>query len=634
MAIHLTLSRNRRIILVLWLFLYASFTLLAPPLLDGADAVNAEIAREMIVRHDVVTMHVNGMRSLAQAPALYWSMAASMKLLGVGTVQARLPLAVFALLLFLLTERFARRAYRSERSGLYAAVGLMLSFGIFVFTRILIPEAVVCLWLTAAIYCVWMTEQQEGQPGYVPALGFGAVCALNVLTKGVSGMVLPIATLLLYLLLTRGVRGCLRRARQLHPLAALLSFLLLEAPWHVAAARATPAQGHPPGLTHTSRWLPMFWKGWHASHASFGNVHGWTWFDFLNHPPSSTNLLLPRDYTTVPLLLFWALLLVWMMPWGAFLWHAVRAIPLRNLRDLGQEDRTALLVALAAVVPLVFVSFSVRHAYYAPPSLPFLAMLLARWLDREAIEAEVSTIPPVRSQSGLRIATALFVSGSALALVCTLVLLYMPASAGIVDPAQLLVSGMGGSELPFRPSLDMNAAAISFFRDPLMLLAVAMFFGTGAAWWLRRDYKPHHANVALAAATLLFLVAAHKALQTLAPVLSSEPLVRQLQRQELTSDDLIVINGDYESASTLGFYLRRIDLHLWHGESSNLWSGSFFADAPDIIETDATMRFRWDGVQRVFVWTEEGKLPALPGKVYVVAEGGGKMIVSNKLGAY
>src|ERR1700691_454006 len=66
--------------LVLWAAFYASFTLFTPPLLDDADSVHAEVAREMLLRHDYVTLYANGIRYLEKAPLLYWSMAASMKI--------------------------------------------------------------------------------------------------------------------------------------------------------------------------------------------------------------------------------------------------------------------------------------------------------------------------------------------------------------------------------------------------------------------------------------------------------------------------------------------------------------------------------------------------------------------------
>lgn len=157
--------RNRIILVALWLFFYASFALITPPLLDDADSVHAEVAREMILRHDWVTLYANGIRYLEKAPFLYWSMAASFKLFGPHTAAARLPLALAVLALALALESFARRAFRSIRAGLYAALILLSSFGIFIFTRINIPDAFVCLWLTLALYAYWLTEQSTNQTG-------------------------------------------------------------------------------------------------------------------------------------------------------------------------------------------------------------------------------------------------------------------------------------------------------------------------------------------------------------------------------------------------------------------------------------------------------------------------------------
>src|SRR5580692_8035160 len=88
-------------ILALWVIFYASFTLFTPPLLDDADSVHAEVAREMLLRHDYVTLYANGIRYLEKAPLLYWSMAASFRLFGVSTAAARVPLALTVLALAL-----------------------------------------------------------------------------------------------------------------------------------------------------------------------------------------------------------------------------------------------------------------------------------------------------------------------------------------------------------------------------------------------------------------------------------------------------------------------------------------------------------------------------------------------------
>src|ERR1700679_21601 len=118
------------------------------------------------------------------------------------TVAARIPLSLTVLALALLIEAFARRLFHTTRAGLYAALIILSSFGLFIFTRITIPDAMVCLFTTLALYCFWRTEET---PRRRFCYGFAAACALNVLTKGFIGVVFPTIIVLLYLLLTRGL---------------------------------------------------------------------------------------------------------------------------------------------------------------------------------------------------------------------------------------------------------------------------------------------------------------------------------------------------------------------------------------------------------------------------------------------
>ena len=354
-------------ILALWAIFYASFTLFTPPLLDDADSVHAEVAREMLLRHDYITLYANGIRYLEKAPLLYWSMALSMRIAQLFghsgpralAAAARIPLALTILALALTTEAFARRAFRSTRAGLYAALILLSSPGIFLFTHILLPDAMVCLWLTLALYAFYLTEQP---PNWVPHLrdspivakvgieqsstalsrdatkdgvlhpsqhhpdrwdvrllcyAFAACCALNVLTKGLIGIVFP------------------RRDRP-------------HLPTHHARPRAKPSPesasstlSHPCCLPRNSRALahphcpsqphPGPSRQPHLLHGHLavplptdGNVHGWLWFYFVNEQLLRyLNLRVPRDYDTVPLWLFWGLCLIWLMPWSAFVFKAV-----------------------------------------------------------------------------------------------------------------------------------------------------------------------------------------------------------------------------------------------------------------------------------------------------------------------
>src|SRR5271170_3046488 len=109
-------------ITALWVLLYGSFTLFRPPLLDDADSVHAEVAREMVVGHDWITLHANGIRYLEKAPLLYWSMAASFSVFGPQDWAARLPLAIATLALLLVVYRSGPRFFNSNMAGFYAAL--------------------------------------------------------------------------------------------------------------------------------------------------------------------------------------------------------------------------------------------------------------------------------------------------------------------------------------------------------------------------------------------------------------------------------------------------------------------------------------------------------------------------------
>ena len=660
-------GNSRLILLGIWLLLYASFTLVTPPLLDDADSVHAEVAREILLRHDWVTLYANGIRYLEKAPLLYWSMAASFKIFGVRTFAARIPLALTVLALAIILEAFARRAFNSVRAGLYAGLILLSSFGIFIFTRITIPDADVCLWLTLALYAYWQTEQNRHDPG-CPTSGlsdvgstpadkaasrrlcytFAACCALNILTKGLIGIVFPIAIVFLHLLLTRGIKGAIKRLSQLHPITSTAVFLAIAAPWHILIALANPTQGNPGNLS--------FQHGhWQVPLPTDGNVHGWTWFYFVNeHLLRYLNLRVPRDYDTVPLYLFWGLLFLWIMPWSAYLFHAVARVPAWKVvlrSHLNPRESTLLLLGLWAAVPLLFFSLSTRQEYYVLPAIPALALLIAAWLEEETAEAETFAVPNPRVTAGQRISVVLLVGGSIAALAAAFLAFHSTPPDPNTDLASLLHQNPADYALSFGHFLDLNAQAMGAFRQPLLITAFALFFGTLANWFARRNYKPHAGNLCLAAATIAFLLAAHIGLRIFSPVLTSRPLADAiapaLRPAGERLPDIIVINGEYEAASTLGFYLHKPianpsgtgasteAIHILNGRSSNLWYGSFFPDAPPIFEDEASLALKWNGTRRIFLWQDLSQpLPPHLGKTFFIAQSGGKEILSNQPNPY
>src|ERR1700687_3899575 len=227
--------RNSGLVLTaLWAVLYLA-GLSRAALLDDADTVHAEAAREMLQRHDWVTLYVNGIRYLEKAPLMYWSVASSYTLFGISEWSTRFPLMLIVLAMILSTYGLGRWALGSE-GGFDSALVLATALGPYLFTRFLIPDVAVGLWLTLTFWLFLISVEQE-KPARWTCWGIGAMCALNVLTKGLIGLVFPIGSIGLYLLLT----GNLRHLLKLRLVSSALVFLAIAAPWHILAALRNPA---------------------------------------------------------------------------------------------------------------------------------------------------------------------------------------------------------------------------------------------------------------------------------------------------------------------------------------------------------------------------------------------------------
>src|SRR5512147_2624585 len=78
------------VVLLLFALIYLG-SAFSPALQDDADSTHAEAAREMLVNHDYVTLHVNGVRYLEKAPMLYWLAANCYRVFGTNEFGTRLP---------------------------------------------------------------------------------------------------------------------------------------------------------------------------------------------------------------------------------------------------------------------------------------------------------------------------------------------------------------------------------------------------------------------------------------------------------------------------------------------------------------------------------------------------------------
>ena len=609
--------RSLGLIALVWAVLQLG-GLFSPGLLDDVDSVYIEVAREMLHRHDFVTPMIDGVRFFDKPPLMYWLAAGSMRVFGEHAWAARLPLALAVLGLFfaiygLGLRLFAGPAGREDRGALYGALVFATALGPYLYTRFFIPDLLICLWMTLGVhvFLVALDRAASGRAAVWAWVAFGAVLGLNLLTKGLIGLVFPLGFVALYALVTRQVRLVLR----LDLLAGAAAFLAVALPWHVLAALRNPAIAMPPGLGLPAR-------------------AGWAWFYLYNeHVARFLGTRIPHDYGQTPRWLFWVYAVIWMMPWAAFL----PAAGVRAWRHLGhrfavtvREREAALVTVLWAGIVLVFFTLSSRQEYYQLPALPALALLLGGTL------AAAESVPQTARWVLLCHRAVLLPLACLLGVTCLFFAVEAPRAAPGVDLSALLSQNPELYNLSLGHLFDLTGAAMGLFRGPLVTVAVGMILLGVVSFIERRRGEMARASWMLATGMTLVLLAAHEGLVRFNPILGSKGLADAIvaeQAERPLAGDRIALDGELTSGSTLLFYTRQ-PVELVNGRVNGPWFGSFWPDAPAIFWDEAALRRAWVGPRRVFLMTYDPgrrvrELSGL-GKVGILASAGGKTVLVNR----
>ena len=561
-----------------------------PALLDDADASHAMVSHEMLQRHDGVILYMNGIRYLMKAPLHYWAVATSYAALGQSEFSTRLPVALAMIGMVLLVNEFARRFF-GVRAGLYCGLVVCTSAGFFLFTRIMIPEAIYALEFTAIFYLFLRGWTGSLNPR-IAYWGAAAMTGLAMLTRGLVGVIFPSAILFLFIVATRSWR----RWRELHLFSSIGIFLLVAAPWHILASL---------------RASTFFWSY------------------FINeHLKRAIGTRFPPDYEAVPLWLWLSAHLIWLFPWSIFLPAALRCVPRpRSWKSLSEEGQARLLLALWAGFILLFFSmtFGSRMEYYSFGAWPAIAMLLGIGLAKAEEQGKRWLV---------RMQAALAMVGAVLAAVL-IAMLWISAGVQVNGDISSLLKEHENDfyRVSMAHMLDLTPQAFALLRLPSALAAGAFLFGLAAAWWLRRKRGNEAAAICLAITMAVFFFAANIALGVFGPYLSSRPLAAKVLPQ-VTSADTLALYGEFDAMSGVAFYSNR-QLLLWNGRYNNLAAGSYYPDAPHIFLTDPEFLTLWQGPKRVllFVPSEHRAAAAqrLPtDRSYLLAESGGKAVYANR----
>ena len=573
--------------------IFGASVLSPPSLMDDVDAVQAQIAQNMLQSGDWVTARLDGVAYLEKSPLKYWLIAISFEIFGTHDWSARIPLALATILLCWVTARFAAWAF-GWRAGMWAGVILATSVGLFLFTRILIPDAMLTLVITLALWSLLRALEEEEPHPTRWALLMWASAGTGLLLKGLIAALFPVGAALLYLAFTRQLASR-RTWKRLHLFSGVLLLLAIAAPWHVLATLRNP-----PYFDFTM-------------HSERGSYHGFFWFYFINeHVLRFLNLRYPRDYNTVPRVRFWLFHLLWLFPWSVYFPAAVKM----SYRRPDRASRVRLLALCWTGFILVFFTFSTTQEYYSMPCYPALALLLASAMNVES---------PL-----LRYGTKAVATVAALAAVTIAAILWLVR--GLPTPGDI------SAALTLNPDLytyslghmaDLTLKAFAYLRLPLAVAGVAFAIGAIAGFRRRGNLAP---VAGLAVMMVVFFHAARLAMIVFDPYLSSRPLAEALLRQP---PGRLIMGDQYYTFSSVFFYTNR-RAQLLNGRVNNLVYGSYAPDAPqDVFIDDSDLARFWPQPERTYLLAEGPAVPHLESVVgksalHVVAESGGKFLFTNR----
>lgn len=331
--------------------------------LIGADEPRyAQVAREMLARHDWVTPTLGGIAWLEKPPLYYWQAMLAYKILGVSDWAARLPAVLDATVLVFLAYWFLRR-FRPE-SALDGALMLITSAGLVGYARGASMDMPLAATFGTAMLA-WFGWFESGDRRLL--IAFYAALALGMLAKGPVAPFLAAVVVFLFAALQRSFKIVLQSLS----LPGIAVFLIVGLPWYVLVQLRNP----------------QFFRVFLLEHnlARFGT-------NMFHHPE-------PFWYYIPVTLLGW-------VPWVVFVVAAL-VFAIRNARDRNADSLNIFLMIWILVVVAFFSISKSKLPGYILPAIPPGILLLANCLP----ERKLTRIHPALAVlHGMIVAAVVFAS--------------------------------------------------------------------------------------------------------------------------------------------------------------------------------------------------------------------------------
>ena len=318
--------------------------------LIGADEPRyAQVAREMLARHDWITPTLGGKPWLEKPPLYYWQAMLAYRIFGVSDWAARLPSAVDATLMVVVIYLFLRRF----RPGFQLDSALMTASaaGIIGFARAASTDMPLAATFTVALLA-WFAWYESESRRFLAL--FYCFLALGMLAKG------PVAPLLaaMIIVIFAGATSDYRLLRRTLWVPGILLFCAVVLPWHIAVQIKNPE----------------FFRVFILQHnlARFGT-------NLYHHPE--------------PFWYYVPVTLLGLIPWTVFvvasLAETIRVWWTARREILDSERALDVFLVIWVAVPVAFFSLSQsKLPGYIVPALPAGTLLLAEYVRRRVAEGE------------------------------------------------------------------------------------------------------------------------------------------------------------------------------------------------------------------------------------------------------
>jgi 4-amino-4-deoxy-L-arabinose transferase-like glycosyltransferase len=237
MPSRLPLNRSTILLLVLALAVIWFVPLGWRHLLPSDEGRYAEMAREMFLTGDWITPRYNGYKYFEKPPLQTWLNALTFAWFGIGEWQARLYTALTGFAGVLLIGFTGARVFNAA-TGVFAAIVLATSPYWNLMGHFNTLDMGLSFWMELTL-CTLLLAQRPNLPSGQVRLWMWlcwASMALAVLSKGLVGLILPGAVLVLYTLIARDWAVW----KRLHLIGGLILFFAIATPWFVLVQQRNP----------------------------------------------------------------------------------------------------------------------------------------------------------------------------------------------------------------------------------------------------------------------------------------------------------------------------------------------------------------------------------------------------------